>query len=209
MIKAVLFDYDGTLVDSMEQHFNSWSTVFAKYEREFSGDDFYPFEGEKLTQLVARVYPDCPNPNDLILEKDTIYVKSSIFKFYDGVEEFLQKLKANNIKIAVVTAGRFERIKRTAPEWLISTADAFVTHGDTENGKPAPDPFLKGAKKLNVDISECIAVENAPLGVTSAKSAGAKCVGITSTVDAEILKEADNIIESFKALNDLEEFKYL
>jgi beta-phosphoglucomutase len=208
-MKAVLFDYDGTLVDSMDQHFSAWKTVFNKYGIEFSGNDFYPYEGEKLNHLVRRIFPKCNDVNALILEKDNLYVRTSEFRIYDGVESFITHLKKNTIKVGIVTAGRLERIKNTAPEWFVSLFDTIVSHGDTERGKPFPDPYLTGAKKLDVDIGDCIVVENAPLGIQSANAAGAKSIGITSTVDSETLKDATIVIERFSELKNVEEFRTL
>lgn len=209
LLKAVLFDYDGTLVDSMEQHYNAWSHTFSAHGKSILPSQFYPFEGEKLHLLVKRVFPECEDPTAVIVEKDRYYVNHSVFNVYDGVKEFLEQLARKNIKRGIVTAGRIERITDTAPEWLLNQFDVMVTHKDTEKGKPFPDPYLAGLNKLNVEASECIVIENAPLGVESAKAAGIYCIGVTSTVSRDALKEADTIVDTFSDLIHLEEFKRL
>jgi beta-phosphoglucomutase-like phosphatase (HAD superfamily) len=78
----------------------------------------------------------------------------------------------------------------------IALFDYILTSEDIENGKPSPDPYLKAQEALNVSPSECLVVENAPLGIASAKSAGMKVVALTSTVSEDYLRDADWIISN-------------
>jgi sugar-phosphatase len=70
----------------------------------------------------------------------------------------------------------------------------FVTADDVQKGKPDPTPYLKGAALLGFDPEECLAIEDAPAGVKSARAAGIKVIGLTSTFPANALQEADAII---------------
>jgi beta-phosphoglucomutase len=75
--------------------------------------------------------------------------------------------------------------------------DVIVTGDDTDKGKPDPDPYLKGIRKLGLNRLDCVVVENAPLGIRSAKEAGVDYViAVTTTLDASYLQEADDIMES-------------
>ena len=84
---------------------------------------------------------------------------------------------------------------------LFSYFEVIVTGEEISNGKPAPDIFLKAARKLDVSITDCIVFEDAVSGVVAAKSAGAKCVAITTTHSATELRAADLIIGSYAALS--------
>ena len=97
----------------------------------------------------------------------------------------------------------------TLSEDFLKLFSAIITGDDYESGKPSPDPFLKGAEALGLLPELCIAVENAPLGVKSAKSAGSYCVAISSTVKPELLQEADLVIASFGELSSTEPVRRL
>jgi beta-phosphoglucomutase len=209
MLRAVLFDYDGTLVDSMQSHFYAWSTVLKSYDIELREDQFFPYEGEKLDSLLARVLKKREyDAQEIIAKKDEVYIKNSHFKLYNGVENFLKLLKSIKLKTAIVTAGRRERLVATAPKEFLEKFDAIIAYGDTKNGKPHSEPYLTAARKLRVHSEDCMVIENAPLGVKSAKSAGMECIAIASTLRDDMLLDADLIIHNFDQLNRLEYFSH-
>ena len=74
---------------------------------------------------------------------------------------------------------------------------------DSVRGKPHPDPYLNAATKLGVLPQECLVIENAPLGIKSAKRAGIYCIAICSTLDKSYLSEADKIVENIKDINNI------
>ena len=77
-----------------------------------------------------------------------------------------------------------------------------MTGDQFSRGKPDPEPYLKGALALGLPPTECIAVENAPMGIQSAKRANSYCIAICSTVDRDVLNEADEVIDQFEDLRD-------
>ena len=209
MLRAVLFDYDGTLVNSMQSHYKAWRTVLSNYDIELQEDQFFPYEGEKLDSLLARVFKKREyDAEEIIRKKDDYFVKNSYFKIYDGVEEFLKLLKSNKLKTAIVTAGRRERLVATAPKEFLDKFDAIVAYGDTKRGKPHPEPFLTAARKIRIHSEDCLVIENAPLGIKAAKSAGMECIAIASTLREDMLLDADLIIHKFDQLNRLEYFSH-
>ena len=100
--------------------------------------------------------------------------------------------------MAIVTAGHLDQLKSTVPEKFLNQFNALITGDQVLRGKPDPDPYLRGANALGLQPAECIAVENAPVGVQSAKRANNYCIAICSTVGRDVLIEADEILERFE-----------
>ena len=125
-------------------------------------------------------------------------------KTFPVVTETLQMLRKNGIKLALVTGSNLKTVTEVLKKIGVDGAfDVIVSGDDTPRGKPFPDPYLKGIVKLAVPPENSVVVENAPLGLTSAKAAGVSYViGVTTTLPAEYLKSADDIMPSFA---DLEE----
>ena len=82
-----------------------------------------------------------------------------------------------------------------------------MTGDEVQYGKPHPQPYLMGAIKLNLDPHQCLAVENAPLGVSSAKSAGMYCIGVSTTVSPDQLSKADEVIRCIDEIELSKGFK--
>ncbi|GAF86257.1 unnamed protein product, partial [marine sediment metagenome] len=101
------------------------------------------------------------------------------------------------------SAASRERLNETVPKNFLERFDVIISGNDTEKGKPSPEPYLVAMNKLRVLPAESIVVENAPLGIKSARSAGAYCIAITSTMDKSFLEEADKIIDNFSDLGNL------
>ena len=111
--------------------------------------------------------------------------------------------------MAIVSAARLERLKNTTPENFLKKFNCIITSDELNRGKTHPDPYLKAMEKLNVNSEECVVIENAPLGIKSAKKAKIYCIGICSTMGKEHLYEADEIINNFQDLNSVEKIKVL
>jgi HAD superfamily hydrolase (TIGR01509 family) len=200
--KAVLFDFDGTLCDNMADHFGAWKYAFSKHV-EIQPEDYYPYEGSNLhviaSMIVQKYELEDVNLAKIAEMKDDYYLDHNEFKPYDGVEELVEYLKSNGIKIGIVTAGRMVRISQSTPKSFLTKFDCIIT-GDNHPGKPAPEIYIAGAKALGLKPAECIAVENSTLGVMSAKKAGMYCIGVCSTLDKKYLERADKILGSFKQI---------
>jgi beta-phosphoglucomutase len=203
--KALLFDFDGVLAQTMADNFKAWQHTLHARGADIGEREYFLMEGMKLSE-VARVLCERhgvigADHAAIVKEKEEFYLANHSFKLYPGVEEFTTLLAEKGVPMAIVSAGLYDRLARSMPESLLRRFGAVVTGDKTERGKPFPDPYLKGAEELGVPIEDCIVVENAPLGVQSAKSAGAFCVAICSTLGEDELREADEIIPDFRALH--------
>ena len=118
----------------------------------------------------------------------------------------IDKLSSNNIKLGIVTAGLRERIFSSVPKQFLDMFDVIICGDDIAKGKPFPDPYLEGMKKLKLEPKDCIIVENSPIGVTSAKASGSYCIAICSTLNNVHLAKADEIFMNFDEMSKADVF---
>jgi beta-phosphoglucomutase len=211
-IKAILFDFDGTLADTMEDLFLAWKKAFLVFGVEIKKEDYFPLEGTKVLE-IARIISEKHNLNsnfeEIVKLKEEFYLKENSFSFYPGVFEFVDSLYNYGIIMAIVSASQKEKLEKTVPKDFLSKFNLVITSEDYVYGKPNPEPYLKAISKLGLIPEECIVVENAPLGIKAAKGAGCYCIAIESTLPKEFLKEADIIVSKFNDLITLNKIKEL
>ena len=99
--------------------------------------------------------------------------------------------------MAIVSAANYARLSKTLDPSILNEFNTVITGDKIDRGKPFPDPYLMAAKELGLEPSECLVVENAPVGIEAAKNAGMYCIAITSTLDKKYLSKADKIIGNF------------
>jgi beta-phosphoglucomutase len=211
--KAVLFDFDGTLAATMEDNFNAWKCALAEYGVEIKPDDYYPVEGLRVLEVPKHLFKrhgkKAPDAKEVAEKKEHYYKKNHNFALYPGVTDLLDAFNDKNIPLAVVTAGQLERLRYSTPNGFLDKFKTVITGEDTKHGKPAPDPYLKGAEALGVRPQECVVVENAPLGIRSAKKAGTYCIALSTTVKKQLLEEADEVLSAFSDLTHSEPIRAL
>ena len=186
----------------MEQHLEAWQFAFKKYGIHVKKEEFYQLEGrgvKAVVQELTRIYNIDTKLAPLIME-DKINYYDKIYKaeFYDGLFDLLAYLQDNKIKMAIVTGGSRNRVKRLLQDYLNGLFSAIVTSDDVQNTKPFAEPYLKGAQLLGLNVQECLVIENAPLGIQSAKNAGMRVIAIQTTLGEEHLRQADYIVSSMK-----------
>ena len=208
--EAFLFDFDGVLAETMEDNYLAWKYAFETIGVNITRDDYMPFEGAPLKEIVRKISKKYNVENqdvgEMIIKKENYFKENHSFSFYPYVLEIIDELKSKNIKIAIVTAALKDRLFSTTPNDFLEKFDSIVTGNDYEKGKPDPEPYLTAAENLNISPKKCVVIENAPLGIESSKSAGIYCIAICSTLDKSYLTEANLIINSFKDLKNLEIF---
>ncbi len=202
--KAVLFDFDGVLGNTMEDNYQAWLYALGLYGASFSKLEYFLAEGNRVSDIAADVLArhgkDPKYGPQVAQAKDTYYNQHNNFRFHEGVEEIIPKLKRNGIKLAVVSGAARMRLVTPKTETFLSSFDAVITADECKRGKPDPEPYLNAATKLGLEPGDCVVVENAPLGIESAKRAGMYCIAICSTLTEEYLTKADRIVKDFNAL---------
>jgi len=194
--KAFLFDMDGVLFDSMPYHANAWTKAFASVGIEFSEYQVYLQEGCTGAKTINDAFLIQKNRKATQAEINEIYARKSKFFEQSGdpvpmpyAKEVLDCVRDKGIKIGMVTGSGQKSLLATLNNYYpgIFSKKNMVTAFDVVLGKPNPEPYLKGLEKLSVSANEAVVVENAPMGVKSAVSAGI----YTIAVNTGILKEDD------------------
>ena len=204
-MKALLFDFDGTLADTMPAHFEAWKKAFAEEKIVLLPEEYYPLEGMKV-QEVARILSEKhalpENYIQNLVKCKEIFFKQAVttVSFYPGAYELLSLLRKQNYKLALVTAAQRTRLEETTPLSFLALFDTIITGDDVTEGKPSPEPYTLALTRLSLTPQEAIVIENAPLGISSARAAGIYCVAISSTVAPEKLTEAQVIVPTLQSV---------
>ena len=190
----------------MEQHLEAWQHAFRRFNALVKELDFYQLEGRGVKSVVENLTDkygvDSKFKQQIMDEKVAYYNEKFHPEFYDGLYSVLDLLKQKQIELAVVTGGYRDRVSKIINEYFDGYFSAIVTSDDVKNTKPYPEPYLKGATLIGMKTAECLVVENAPMGVQSAKTAGMRVVAITTTLTKNHLKEADFIADSFGEIEE-------
>lgn len=214
-LKAVLFDMDGVLYDSMKYHSKSWHQTMTEENINSTPEEFYLHEGRvsaSTIDLLIRRELGRPATEE---EKQRIYKrKSELFAQYNDGDtipyayEMLQAVKNKGLDCVLVTgSGQPTLLNRLSDNFPnIFQKDKMVTAFDVQHGKPHPEPYLMGLGKAgNLQPNQAVVVENAPMGVESAVAAGIFTIAInTGPLDEQVLWDvgADIVLPSMKALFD-------
>ena len=205
--EAVIFDMDGTLIDSINADFLAWKRLFSDYNKTLTFQDYIPLLGIRSFR-VAEEFLDLQDEDERkkALADKLIYFREIVEELGINIipyaDDFIKQLKEYNIPLALATSSRRAKMKMVMEEVdLLSYFDVVVAGEDVIDGKPAPDIFLKAASMLGVDPENCIVFEDAANGVKAAKNANMKCVALASEHTGDLLGEADVVIQTFKDLN--------
>lgn len=213
-LRAVLFDMDGVLYNSMPYHASAWHRAMAQFGYDLPEDEVYMHEGRTGTSTVNLVSMRERGVEETEERIQEIYkVKSDLFNEFPpadpmpGALELLRQLKAQGLMILIVTgSGQRSLLDKLNLHYPgIFSRELMVTAFDVKHGKPHPEPYLMGMEKGNLHPDECIVVENAPLGVRAAKAAGIFTVAVNTgpLPDSALLDEgADMLFSSMQALSN-------
>ncbi|TKJ41814.1 hypothetical protein CEE37_04395 [candidate division LCP-89 bacterium B3_LCP] len=199
LIKAILFDMDGVLIDSMPHHVSAWQQVFSEFGVEIPARILQEKEGEKARITMLRLAKengldwdeDCID--ELIDKKRSIYRKNAPRGLRTAAKEVLQFCNDRNLKTAIVTGSVRRNLEWTLSEEERSLFDVIISSELYSESKPHPRPFLRAADELQVPPPNCLVIENAPLGIKSANAAKMTCMAITTTLPEDELRGADYI----------------
>jgi len=206
MIKAILFDMDGVIVDSLHYHYLAWDKMFRDRGGKVIEHTVLLHEGRNSREILPILMEETKvhipeNEWDDFIERKREYYRSIVeLKYFPNVFETIQELKSRGLKIALVTASARKNMEKAIPEDKRQLFDVILTAENFRKAKPNPDPYLEAQKRLGVSVNECVVVENAPLGIEAAKNAGMICIAVETTLGREYLTQADFIINSIEEL---------
>lgn len=193
---AVIFDNDGTLVDSTGSVTRSWVRWAQEHDvdpRRLSG-----FHGVPAAAIIEAVAPE--------VDAEAAFARIAALEIADvddvvalpGVLAAVADLAGAPIAVATSATRGLAEVRLAAAGVEI---DEVVTIDDVERGKPAPDPFLEAARRLGVAPEECLVCEDAPSGVAAAKAAGCAVLAVTTTTPASELTGADLVVEALDGVS--------
>ena len=203
--KAVLFDMDGVLYDSMPHHAIAWQESMKRFGIDMAEADAYATEGARgidtIRQIATRQGKEVSleEAQRMYDEKSRIFHEMPDAPIFDGVFDMMEKIKRTGMTVNVVTgSGQRLLIRRLLNDFGRYLDENHITTAyDVKRGKPYPDPYLMGLQKAgNLKPFEGIVVENAPLGVRSGLSAGIFTVAINSgpLPDKALLDEGADVL---------------
>jgi len=207
--QAVIFDLDGVLIDSMPHHVAAWQEVFRSFHVEVPAEELRRHEGEKARITIGRLakkhglsFSDA-ELEELVERKRRIYRKQAPRGMRPVARKALAALKKRGFKTAIVTGSVRPNLEWTLSPDDLALFDVIVTSEECINGKPDAEPFQKAAQRLGLAPEHCLVIENAPLGIRSAKAAGMACLALTTTMERGVLQEADWIVQDLDGIADL------
>lgn len=213
MLRAVIFDFNGIIVDDEPIHFELFRRVFAEegmdltkeayYKRYLGYDDRgafrFGYQEHKRELSQAKLVE--------LIDRKAVYYQEAIrnhVAIFPGVKELVADL-ADKLPLAVASGALRHEIETIlATAGLIGHFRAIVSAEDVERGKPEPDIFLKALAALNahttdaIQARQCVVIEDSKEGIKGARRAGMKCLAVTNSHPAELLGEADTIVTSLE-----------
>ncbi len=213
MIRGVLFDLDGVIVDTLHYHYLAWKHMFEKLGGKISERTVLLHEGRNSREILpilmqeSGVLIPADQQAQFIEEKRAYYRSIVQVQQYPGAFEAIDQLKQRGYRVALVTACALKNMQHSLNSEQQAHFDFIITGDEVSRAKPFPDPYLIAARQLQVKPVECMVVENAPLGIEAAKNAGMYCVAIETTLGKEYLSSADCVLQSIRDLPDLPALK--
>lgn len=206
-IKAVLFDFDGTIMDTNQVIINSWQYAFEKLKGEKAEvEELLKTFGEPLDLSIDKLLPGFPKDEAISTYREYQYHNfKGLIELFPGTLEIMRELKENDIKTAIVTS----RLRRTTMEGIEKFSlehllDTIVTMEDTKKHKPHGDPILEALKRLEIKPENALMVGDTKFDILCAKDAGVASALVEWSVAATV-KGDDVEWEADYTINKLED----
>ncbi len=195
MIRAVLFDLDGVLIDSIKIHCRTYIIAMQKNGLNPDVEKMKRLFGEKAEVIIRKSCNRKLSSIELkriLDEKNRLYEQELVREkpIMGGAREILEWCKQNRLKIGLGTGTRRKNVELFLEILGMNPFDAIVTASDVSNAKPDPEIWIKTLKKLDVPPENAVVLEDAILGIKAAKRAGLRVIALPGTFDEKALKSA-------------------
>lgn len=205
MLKSIIFDMDGVLVNSEPVHYRAYLMALEPWGKTFSYEEYKTYIGTTNAVILDGLIEKFKLPltreefNERMKEKKAYLYERDGYPGIDGVPEMLACLKEAGYSLAVASCSPYENIIRaTKALGIHGYFDVLVSGESVERPKPAPDVFLKAAEALGAAPEDCLVVEDSCNGVRAAKRAGMACLGfVNPDSGGQDLSCADRLTDSF------------
>jgi HAD superfamily hydrolase (TIGR01509 family) len=199
-VSALLFDLDGTLIDSMPHHQTAWQEWHRRRQLPFEPDSFFTATAGRANAEIMRTLVPGRTADDYLAmadEKELLYreIAAHSLDLIEGFDALQAAARERGLKLAICTASTPENMALAFDSFgLDAHMDTVVSPADGLRGKPHPDIFLEAARRLQVPSGECVVFEDAPLGIEAARRAGMKAVALTTSLSPDDFMAYDNVL---------------
>ena len=207
MITGIIFDMDGTMVDSLPYHHEAWKMFFNENKVENFSEKLKDYKGGGTLDLMKAVYGDRYSLKELKKmsdEKEMIFrrIYKGKIKPIKGFKNFLIDIKSKNILVGLASNAIRKNVSMIINELEIyDHFDSIICGDEVINGKPNPEMFNETINRFNIDKSECLIFEDSLEGILAAKNSGIKVIGITSSSSNKVLTNAGCVLSISDYLN--------
>jgi beta-phosphoglucomutase len=200
-IQAVIWDLDGVIIDSANEHRQAWQRLAREEGITFTDADFWATFGKRNDDIIATIWGPLPpeRVQELANRKES-YFRELIRKTaapLPGAMELMRGLHEAGFAQALASSTPIENIKLISDVLGLEKYLSVLVSGETvARGKPAPDIFLKAAEELGIEPAHCVVIEDAVAGVQAAHAAGMRCIAVAGNRDLPGLREAELMVRS-------------
>jgi beta-phosphoglucomutase len=200
VIAALLFDLDGTLIDSMPHHHTAWEEWHRRRALPFDADGFFAATAGRTNAEIMRTLVPGATADDYLAmahEKEMLYrdIATHSLELIPGFEALRAAARERGLKLAICTASTLENMALAFKRFgLDAHMDTVVSPADGVRGKPHPDIFVEAARRLGVSPADCVVFEDAPLGIEAARNAGMVAVALTTSLPDQDFMAYDNLV---------------
>jgi beta-phosphoglucomutase len=214
MFEAIIFDFDGVILDSEPIHFKACVDTLHQIGHQLTYDEYTThYIGLADKEMFPKIFNNkCV---DLSLIEINSLIKTKIDRYVEvisnqhlpiitGLEKFLAAAHSTLGSLAICSGSTRKEIMATLNNKHTFLRESFfktiITSEDVEAGKPSPEGYLLTAARLGVNPEKCLVIEDSPYGIAAAKSAGMKVIGLRTTHDEVELRQADRVVNNYEDL---------
>ena len=200
-IQAVIWDLDGVIIDSAQEHRLAWQRLAREEGVPFTDTDFWATFGKRNDDIIAIQWgPLPPQQVKLLADRKENYFRELIRKTaapLPGSIELMRGLHEAGFRQALASSAPIENIQLISDALGLERYLTALVSGETvPHGKPAPDIFLKAAQALDIEPPYCLVIEDAVAGVQAAHAAGMRCISVAGNRDLPGLRQAELMVKS-------------
>ncbi len=204
MLKAILFDFDGLIMDTETTEFVSWQEMFSEHGLDLSLDEWADCIGRPRGYFDPYAFLEgkCGHPIDKEAVRSKrrkhVYDLNSKQDIMPGVMDYIIAAKRNNIKLAVISSSEHEWVEHHLKNLdILGYFDLLICAEDTELHKPLPDPYKKALSVFRIENKEAVALEDSPNGMASARAAKIFCIVVPNGITRKLkFNEPDIMLNS-------------